>query len=239
MSTLELSLLGTFQVALNGSEVSGFRTDKMRALLAYLCVEAAHPHRREALMGLLWPDQPEEAASVNLRQALFKLRQLLGEQGDTQGFLLVTPLTVQFNPASNYRLDVTAFADLVASCRAHRHRKMEWCTSCHARLKQAGEMYRGDLLQGFFLEDSQPFDEWLIVRREKFRRDALEVFGLLTAYYAAHAEYQPALEYTYRQLELEPWSEELHRQAMWLLTVFHDPLEDAWFVQPYGGSRVR
>ena len=39
------------------------------------------------------------------------------------------------------------------------------------------------------------------------------------AYYAAHGEYQPALEHTYRQLELEPWSEELHRQAMWLLTV--------------------
>src|SRR6185503_3080712 len=117
MATLELSLLGTFQVTLNGSAVTGFRTDKMRALLAYLCVGAAHAHRREALMGLLWPDQPEEAASVNLRQALFKLRQLLGDQGDTQGFLLVTPLTVQFNPASNYRLDVTAFADLVASCR--------------------------------------------------------------------------------------------------------------------------
>src|SRR5204863_6296565 len=61
--------------------------------------------------------------------------------------------------------------------------------------------------------------EWLVVRREKCRREALEVFGLLAEYHAAHGEYQPALEHTYRQLELEPWSEELHRQAMWLLTV--------------------
>src|SRR5436190_1597785 len=219
MAALELSLLGTFQVTLNGAEVAGFRTDKMRALLAYLSIGAAHAHRREALMGLLWPDQPEEAASVNLRQALFKLRQLLGDQEDTQGFLLITPLTVQFNPASNYRLDATTFADLVASSRAHRHRKMEWCSTCHTRLKQAGELYRGDLLQGFNLEDSQPFDEWLVVRRERFRRDAVEVCGLLAAYYAAHGQYQPALEHTYRQLELEPWSEELHLQAMWLLAV--------------------
>ena len=107
MACLELSLLGTFEVTLNGSVVTGFRTDKMRALLAYLCLEAAHPHRREALMGLLWPDQPEEAASINFRQALFRLRQVLGEQGDTQGFLLITPLTVQFNPASDYRLDAS------------------------------------------------------------------------------------------------------------------------------------
>src|SRR5689334_16519712 len=119
-ATLELWLLGTFQVALHGSEVTGFRTDKMRALLAYLCLEAAHPHRREALMGLLWPDQPDEAASTNFRQALFKLRQILDEQGDSQGFLLTTPLTVQFNRASNYRLDATVFTDLVAACRTHR-----------------------------------------------------------------------------------------------------------------------
>src|SRR5438094_9355069 len=119
MSTLELSLLGTFEVALNGSAVTGFRTDKMRALLAYLCLGAGHAHRREALMGLLWPDQPEEAASGNLRQALFQLRQLLGDQGDTEGFLLITPLTVQFNPPSNYLVDVTGFADLVASSRFH------------------------------------------------------------------------------------------------------------------------
>src|SRR4051794_19106471 len=175
MARLELSLLGTFQVTLDGSAVTGFRTDKMRALLAYLCLEVAHPHRRQALMGLLWPDQPEEAARVNLRQALFKLRQLLGEQeADTRGFLLISPLTVQFNPASNFRLDAAYFADLIASCRIHRHRKKEWCPTCHTRLKQAIDIYQGELLQGFFLEDSQPFDEWLVVRREKFRREALE-----------------------------------------------------------------
>src|SRR5690349_2684293 len=110
MASLNITLLGAFQVTLDDTPVTGFRTDKMRALLAYLCTEAARPHRREALMDLLWPDQPRETATVNLRQAIFKLRQLLGEtqeqSTDAPGFLLVTPLTVHFNPASDYRLDV-------------------------------------------------------------------------------------------------------------------------------------
>src|SRR5437868_9418835 len=70
MSRLKLSLLGAFGVELDGSPVSDFGTDKTRALLAYLCVEASRAHRRDALAGLLWPEQPEEVARHNLRQTL-------------------------------------------------------------------------------------------------------------------------------------------------------------------------
>src|SRR5215218_10155539 len=115
MASLDIALLGAFQVTLDDTEVTGFRTDKMRALLAYLCTGAARPHRREALMDLLWPDQSREAAGVSLRQALFKLRQILGDHQeqsiDGPGFLLITPLTVQFNGASDHRVDVAAFSD--------------------------------------------------------------------------------------------------------------------------------
>ena len=99
-----------------------------------------------------------------------------------------------------------------------RHRKPAWCTTCQARLQEAAALYRGDFLQGFSLDDSQPFDEWLVLQRESLRRAALEVFSLLATYHAG-ADYAPALQYTYRQLELEPWDEELHRQAMGLLAV--------------------
>ena len=44
--------------------VTAFASNKVRALLAYLAVEADRPHRREALAGLLWPEQPEAKASM-------------------------------------------------------------------------------------------------------------------------------------------------------------------------------
>ena len=59
MARLSISLLGTFQVLLYGQAVTGFESDKVRALLAYLALESDRPHRREALAGLLWPERPE------------------------------------------------------------------------------------------------------------------------------------------------------------------------------------
>ena len=38
-----------------GEPVTGFESDKARALLAYLAVEAHRAHQREKLAGMLWP----------------------------------------------------------------------------------------------------------------------------------------------------------------------------------------
>ena len=43
-------------------------------MLAYLAVESAQPHSREALLGLLWPDLPEADARNNLRVTWSQLR---------------------------------------------------------------------------------------------------------------------------------------------------------------------
>jgi hypothetical protein len=61
MSTLTVSLLGAFQATLDGRPITGFESNKVRALLAYLAVEADRLHSRDELIGLLWPDQPDTA----------------------------------------------------------------------------------------------------------------------------------------------------------------------------------
>ena len=70
MTRLSLSLLGPLEVALDGTPVTGFKYDKVRALLVYLAVEAERPQRREWLAELLWPGLSSRAASSNLRNAL-------------------------------------------------------------------------------------------------------------------------------------------------------------------------
>src|SRR5262249_16222260 len=104
MARLELSLLGPMHMALDALPITDFGTDKTRALLAYVFVEGTHPHRRETLTGLLWPDQPEEAARTSLRQAIYKLRRVLGEQEEVgaRGFLLAGPQMVQVDPGADY-----------------------------------------------------------------------------------------------------------------------------------------
>jgi hypothetical protein len=65
------------------------------ALLAYLALEADRPHARDALAGLLWPNQPDHDARNNLRQAL-------ADQRATPPFLLIAGATIQFNQASDH-----------------------------------------------------------------------------------------------------------------------------------------
>ena len=219
MAKLTISLLGPFQVTLNGEPVTGFTTDKARALLAYLTVEAARPHRRDALAGLLWPDQPQRKARQNLRQALSHLRQALGDRDRATPFLLVSRETVQFDAASDHWLDVAAFTDLVETCRAHRHRRLETCLPCMRRAERMTALYRGDFLEQFFLSDSNVFEEWALLEREWLHRQAMEVFSHLAGYYERRGEGERARHYAWRQVELEPWREEAHRQLMRLLAL--------------------
>ena len=77
-----MALMGPFEVALDGQPVTWFQSDKVRALLAYLAVEAAIPHPRHALAGLLWPDVPDAHALHSLSQALCNLRSVAARQDD-------------------------------------------------------------------------------------------------------------------------------------------------------------
>jgi len=56
-----------FQAALDGLPITTFKSDKARALLAYLATEAERPHARDMLATLLWPDWPEAYARNSLR----------------------------------------------------------------------------------------------------------------------------------------------------------------------------
>ncbi len=141
MARLCLFLLGTFSATLDGCPLRGFKTDKVRALLAYLAVERNRPHRRDALVGLLWPDFPQGQARTSLRHALTTLRKALGEDQAGPAYLLVVGETIQFNPASDYWLDVQAFED--------RFRPASPGEDSYSRLEEAVALYQGSFLEGF------------------------------------------------------------------------------------------
>ena len=214
MARLSLALLGPMQVKLDGHPVAGFESAKVRALLAYLALETDCPHNRDELACLLWPDEPDQAARANLRNALGNLRQAITDPSARPPFLSITRDTIQFNVESDYSLDVDQFIDLVTACRQHAHRRIETCRSCAQRLQAAVELYGGDLLSQLFLNDSPPFEEWLLVKREQLHRQVLDALFRLASCYERRGDYERARQYAARQLELDSWREEAHRQAM-------------------------
>ncbi len=219
MTHLTLGVLGALQVTLPDGSTARFESDKTRALLAYLAVEADRPHRREALIGLLWPDDPEQTARHNLRQALFSLRQTIGDAAAQPPYLYITRDEIQFNTASDFVLDVASFNAHLAATASHDHSRLDACAVCAPRLQQAVDLYRGKFLQEFFLEDSAEFEEWALVRRETLHQRALEALTNLADYYEQRGDLGATQRCALRQLELDPWREQAHRQMMRVLAL--------------------
>ncbi len=105
MSRLQVSLLGPYRVLLDGQPAAGFRSDKVRALLAYLAVEASREHPRDVLAGLLWPEWTEREALANLRYSLSNLRQVTGDREASVPFLLAGPGPSALQTSARRRLE--------------------------------------------------------------------------------------------------------------------------------------
>ena len=212
MADLQIACLGELQVTLAGALLTLFQTDKNRALLLYLALEA-RVHQRAELAQFLWPGYSDESARSSLRQALHQLRQTLADPADTP-WLLLTRQTVQLNPDAPIGVDVLTFRHLLATCAHHAHADLPTCAPCLARLRQAVELYRGDFLAGFTVADSALFEEWRRVLQEQLHVQMLDALTQLAAAAEAAGEDGQALAAARRLLTLEPWLEDAHRQVM-------------------------
>ncbi len=225
MSSLSLSVFGSFQAILDERPLQKFRTNKVQALLIYLTVEAAdHPiaHRRDALMELLWPGLPLKSAQNNLRQTIYLLRKVIPELntkggGATAPFLISQHQTVQINPEIVYDLDAAQFSRLLDETRNHDHASLLSCTECQTQMEQAVSLYRGPFLTDFYLADSSAFEDWAWAKREAFRRQALDALETLTSIHMRRAAYPQARSAAERQLAIDSLRESAYRQLMEIL----------------------
>jgi DNA-binding SARP family transcriptional activator len=95
------------------------------------------------------------------------------------------------------------------------------------RLQQAVDLYRGDFLAGFFLDDSPAFEEWMLLKREWLRREALQALSQVAEHHEQQGRYAQAQVYAWRQVELDPAREEAHQQLMRVLAL-SDRRSEAW-----------
>ena len=207
-------------MTLDGQPITCFETEKVRALLAYLAVEADRPHRRDFLAEMLWPERPMGAANANLRHTLASLRRAIGETAAQLNpnhqavlpFLLVNRQTIQFNSASDAWVDVQAFTALLRSSQSPDRPPL-------AALEEAVGLYRGLFWEDATVTDSAALEEWLLLTREQFGRLVLDALHRLAAGYEKAGDYGRALRHAWRGVETEPCDEQAQRQVMRLLAL--------------------
>ncbi len=221
MPRLKIRLLGSFHASLDTVPITQFESNLVSALLAYLVVERHTAHDREKLAELFWPGAPARRACSNLNQGLYNLRLLLGDHLAQPPYFLRTRDTVQFNPESDYWLDVQAFSECLAVGNLVDHQQKAPRPGFEERLQEAVRLYRGDFLEGLSFDSSPAFDHWALVVRLRLQRQVLGALHLLADHYAERKNYAQALTYAWRQVELDPLGEPAVRQLMALLAADH------------------
>src|SRR5205809_1104447 len=215
---IELRMLGTLSLtSADGRAVRALLGQPRRlALLAYLA--AATPqgfHRRDSLLALVWPELDQEHARAALRQALHVVRDALGagavaSRGDEE-------IGLAFDHVS---CDVGAFERAVAV----------------GQFREALDLYRGDLLEGFFITGAPSFEQWLETERGRLREVASRAARTLGERCAAAGNLTTAAHWTRRALHLAPNEEALLRR---LITVLDRHGDRAGALQAYAEFTAR
>ncbi|MFL5759921.1 MAG: ATP-binding protein [Thermomicrobiales bacterium] len=202
---LQIHLLGAFEMRQDAAVLPSLESARAESLLAYLLLHRGVPQPRQRLAFLLWPDSTEAQARTNLRHLLHTLRHALP---DIDRFLDVTPRTLQWRPNVPLWLDVGVFTE--AMRRALQDRADEL-----SALREAIEVYRGDLLEGCY-------DEWIIDERERLQTQLLNALERLTSLLDARGDYAEAIRYADLLLQHDPLREETYRLLMRLHDVRGD-----------------
>ncbi|HSH79725.1 MAG TPA: tetratricopeptide repeat protein [Herpetosiphonaceae bacterium] len=209
MAQLTISLLGAPRVEHNGAPIE-VDTRKAIALIAYLAV-TGHAHSRDSLATLLWHENGQTSARAALRRTLSALSKALGGK-----WLEVDRETIGLARDTGVIVDVDQFHEYLAQWNRHVHPDTPACDRCAEAMAAAVRLYRDDFLAGFTLRDSPAFDEWQFFQSESLRRELGAALDRLVAFHTFRRDWEPAIRYARRLLQLDPLHEPAHRQLMQL-----------------------
>jgi len=197
MSALRFQLFGKLLIQKDAHALIGLEGRKEQELLCYLLVHPDRPHPREVLANLLWSDASTEKSRKYLRQALWHLHSMLNTE-----VLSTEHDWVQLNLNSDCWIDVTAFERAFAATQG----KSLDQTGAQL-LKNAVELYKGDLLDGWY-------HDWCLFERERLQNMYLTMLDKLMTYSLEHQEYETGFTYGSTILRYDRASERTYRQLM-------------------------
>ncbi len=221
---IKLYLFGGFRAEDHTGTPIAFATNKTRALIAYLATVPGQEPTRQFLADLLWPTSTDGVALRNLRNTLARLRKSVAHPAwltaTRQGIqLLAEPHTLwtdvtTFDYLWGHLHTTTTVPPLqealsTLSADDQLRYRIKW-------MKEAVALYQGEFLAGLFWQedDSGAFWRWQRQKQEEYHTKVLYLLDQLIEHGLTSGNYPVAIDYARRQLLLEPWREQTHRQLM-------------------------
>jgi DNA-binding SARP family transcriptional activator len=169
-----LNILGGAVLEENGQPVTGGAVRRHPlALLAIVATAKTRAVSRETLISLLWPNVSASVGRNRLTSTLYLIRKRFA--GDV---LLSTGDEVKLDP-NKISCDVWQFRQAMEE----------------QNFRRASEAYAGPLLQGFYLDESLPFEDWARSQREELHDLWCDAVAELAEIAAGESKYAEAARY--------------------------------------------
>lgn len=204
---LSISLFGRFSARHHDRPFTGWESQKVQELVAYLLLHPGRPHRRELLADVLWGEVCTTARSKSyLRKTLWKLQSALQADfgAEPPPFLRVDAEWVQLDLAPPLDLDVARFDE---AARLLGRDAQPLPAERLDALGAAVALYRADLLEGWAYD-------WCFLERERLRHLLLVVLDALMDGCEARGDTEAAIAHGHRALRYDRAREYTHRHLM-------------------------
>ena len=142
MGKIFVKMLNIPSVYIDGEAVN-FPFKKVEALFYYLLVN--RQATRDELVALLWPDADEETGRKNLRNAIYHIKKTFNEDV----ILSDKKAIVAINSNIEIETDIKNMIEGKSDAEI--------------------DVYEGEFLKGFFIKQSEEFDQWLDFTREHYK----------------------------------------------------------------------
>lgn len=205
---LSIHLFGTLSLMHGANCVENLRLGKPAELFCFLLLRRERPHPREVLASMLWGDYTTEVSKKYLRQALWQLQLIVRNCVEGASVLVADRDCVHVSLAEGLSLDVDQFEK---ACGPLLRVPSSQLNEGHAKLlREAVDLYRGDLLEGWY-------QEWCLIERERLQNMYLIILQKLMHYSEEHQRWDEGIEIAERILRLDRAHEGAHRSLMRLL----------------------
>lgn len=171
-------------------------SSKVWALLIYLFFHHDQPRSRELLATLLWGEKTDKKARASLRQALYSIKQSVGDIADN--LLYIDRDSVTFHYIDDVVIDVI---DLL---QAYEREEYE----------QVITLYKGGLLDGIRLSECEEYEAWLYLQRNSIEQKVLTALYKTVSRLIELRDIERALPFAQKLTSIDSLNEEGHRLLM-------------------------
>ncbi|MEM7112355.1 MAG: BTAD domain-containing putative transcriptional regulator [Chloroflexota bacterium] len=202
---LQINLLGKLSVQRDAYDVT--LPLKAQELLGFLLLFPRHAHMREALAARLWGESTAKQAKKYLRQTLWHLQSLLGQETETGAapLLLVEGDWVQVNAQAKLQVDTWSVKE---AFKLIKDRPGEALAAEQVTLlKETVTRCQGELLPNWY-------HDWCLLEREQYRLMLFTILDKLVAYCLAHQQWESGIQYGMQLLQMDQSREKGHRHLM-------------------------